>query len=349
MFFIGVLGSYIVFRSGSARMFEEHAQGLNKVLAGVNTLVLIFSSLTMALAVDAAQKGSRAKLSLFLSLTLLCAAGFMGIKYFEYSDKLHHYTLLAKTDAPLTLTAEPNQTLYVLLSTGSGTSAQYFVPATGTMQREPRPAAERAAFRQQVVFPLSPVAEEPGIYTTTIPAAAAAIAGNPRNVKVFARASAEPTIKDKAVKVDPATIEHQGLWVYDGHVHQVDKKLHFEGWRMPYPPGGEIDIHLVSQKMVKDGHQRVTGKEEAGEWEIDESLVTNRITYGPWKNIFYASYFTLTGVHGLHVVGGIIALGILLLQSLRGRLMPAHTEHVGLYWHFVDLVWIFLFPLLYLI
>ena len=42
-------------------------------------------------------------------------------------------------------------------------------------------------------------------------------------------------------------------------------------------------------------------------------------------------------------------LTILLLQSLRGRIFPNQTEYVGLYWHFVDLVWIFLFPLLYLI
>jgi cytochrome c oxidase subunit 3 len=54
-------------------------------------------------------------------------------------------------------------------------------------------------------------------------------------------------------------------------------------------------------------------------------------------------------VHGIHVFGGIVALTILLAQALRGRILPAHTEYVGLYWHCVDLVWIFLFPLLYLI
>ena len=43
------------------------------------------------------------------------------------------------------------------------------------------------------------------------------------------------------------------------------------------------------------------------------------------------------------------ALGCLLVHAGRGKLLPAHTEYVGLYWHFVDLVWIFLFPLLYLI
>jgi len=40
---------------------------------------------------------------------------------------------------------------------------------------------------------------------------------------------------------------------------------------------------------------------------------------------------------------------LLLIQAIRGKMFPPHTEYVGLYWHFVDLVWIFLFPLLYLI
>jgi heme/copper-type cytochrome/quinol oxidase subunit 3 len=54
-------------------------------------------------------------------------------------------------------------------------------------------------------------------------------------------------------------------------------------------------------------------------------------------------------VHGLHVLGGMVALSILALQAGRNKVMPEATEYVGLYWHFVDLVWIFLFPLLYLI
>ena len=57
MFFIGILGTYIIFRSGAPEMFSRHGETLSKWLAGLNTLVLIFSSLTMALAVHAAQVG----------------------------------------------------------------------------------------------------------------------------------------------------------------------------------------------------------------------------------------------------------------------------------------------------
>ncbi len=77
--------------------------------------------------------------------------------------------------------------------------------------------------------------------------------------------------------------------------------------------------------------------------------IVQDINYMPYKNIFFACYFTLTAVHGVHVLGGMIPLFILLVQAMRGKMFPKHTEYVGLYWHFVDLVWIFLFPLLYLI
>jgi len=74
----------------------------------------------------------------------------------------------------------------------------------------------------------------------------------------------------------------------------------------------------------------------------------------PATDPFFAVYFTLTGLHGLHVVGGMIAIGYLMGPGARlWRTDPEHyanrVECTGLYWHFVDLVWIFLFPMLYLI
>ena len=98
MFFIAILGSYIILRSGSSHLFANFAATLSKLLAGINTLVLIFSSLTMALAVDASQKGDRPKLFKCLLATFLCAVTFMVIKGFEYNDKFHHYTMVVKED-----------------------------------------------------------------------------------------------------------------------------------------------------------------------------------------------------------------------------------------------------------
>jgi len=86
-------------------------------------------------------------------------------------------------------------------------------------------------------------------------------------------------------------------------------------------------------------------------FEYEHHLVAGE---GPWHNTFYAIYFTITGLHGLHIVGGIIVNSYLwgpgakMWQTEKER-FTNRIEIAGLYWHFVDLVWIFLFPVLYLL
>ena len=75
---------------------------------------------------------------------------------------------------------------------------------------------------------------------------------------------------------------------------------------------------------------------------------------GPWHSTFLAIYFTLTGLHGLHIIGGIVVMLYLLgpgarLWKTNQEQYVNRIEYTGLYWHFVDLVWIFLFPVLYLL
>ena len=74
----------------------------------------------------------------------------------------------------------------------------------------------------------------------------------------------------------------------------------------------------------------------------------------PSQSTFLATYFTLTGLHGLHVVGGIIVNSYLWFTAAKmwnsePQRFTNRVEVAGLYWHFVDLVWIFLFPVLYLL
>lgn len=73
---------------------------------------------------------------------------------------------------------------------------------------------------------------------------------------------------------------------------------------------------------------------------------------GLTRNMFSATFFLLTGTHGAHVAIGVIWLSSLLVQSFRGKLGPEKAEIVevaGLYWHFVDVVWIVLFTVIYLL
>ena len=75
---------------------------------------------------------------------------------------------------------------------------------------------------------------------------------------------------------------------------------------------------------------------------------------GPWHSTFLAIYFTLTGLHGLHILGGMVVMAYLFgpgakLRTTNPEQFTNRIEYTGLYWHFVDLVWIFLFPVLYLL
>ncbi len=246
MFFIAILGTYIVLRSAAPEFFSKHAAALNKWLAGINTVVLILSSVTMYIAVESAQAGKRNAVITALFVTFLCASTFMVIKYFEYKSKLVHHTLVGGES--------PNGPLFV----------------------------------------------------------------------------------------------------YDGHVHEHDGHKQFIGYRSStmLEPSKRFNINLVAESDV---HHAAAAEAEKKPEDFHHQTydypahVAQDITYGPWKNNFYAAYFTATGVHGCHVVGGMIPIAFLIIFAMRRRLLPAHTEYVGLYWHFVDLVWIFLFPLLYLI
>jgi cytochrome c oxidase subunit 3 len=177
MFFGGLFTGYAVYRVAYPEGFVEGSHHLDIVLGGINTAVLICSSLTMALAVHSAQLGERRTLTHFLLLTMLLGLVFLGIKGVEYAHKFE----------------------------------EHLVPGSGF------------------------VAEGP---------------------------------------------------------------------------------------------------------------------HAPQVQLFFGFYFSMTGMHALHMVIGIGLLAVLAWQAGRGYFSPAYltpVELTGLYWHFVDIVWIFLFPLLYLL
>ena len=99
---------------------------------------------------------------------------------------------------------------------------------------------------------------------------------------------------------------------------------------------------------------------KAVEWSIDyydglipglswgpEHVPTNLV---PNVELFFVLYFAMTGLHALHMIIGIVAIGVLAYMIHKSKFADGTTvESLGLYWHFVDLVWVFLYPLLYLI
>lgn len=237
LFFSGLFCAYAIYRSMHPDVFQYAAQALDTKLGAINTSVLILSSLTAAWAVRNAQLGQKKALCLNLAITIACAFGFMGIKYLEYSHKIH------------------------LGIIPGNTTEQYLDGAFG------EPKAEQVAF----VVPQETEGEEQH-------------AGDADHAEDAAHAEGE---------------DHD-------HAHATAP------WEDPEVNG------IQKQKLA----------------------------------IFFGIYYCMTGLHGIHVLLGIVVLGWLLTRAMRGHFTPTYygpIDFAALYWHLVDLIWIYLFPLLYLI
>ncbi len=115
------------------------------------------------------------------------------------------------------------------------------------------------------------------------------------------------------------------------------------------------DAVVLRGEFVKDRKSLLRPRAQATHEEIvlPAADVVSLRSYGPAMNTFLAVYFTLTGLHGLHVLGGVVVFAYLWgpgsrLWKTDPDRFTNRVEVAGLFWHFVDLVWIFLFPALYL-
>lgn len=100
LFFSGLFVAYFVFRSWNPEAFSAGSKQLDTFMGTLNTGVLLFSSLTAAMAVRSAQLNQRHRTSLYLGITIVCACAFMVVKYFEYSHKFHLGLLPGKAFNP---------------------------------------------------------------------------------------------------------------------------------------------------------------------------------------------------------------------------------------------------------
>jgi cytochrome c oxidase subunit III len=145
----------------------------------------------------------------------------------------------------------------------------------------------------------------------------------------------------------------------------TDKFKHYE---VKLNDGRVVDGHLVKNKADSveiHGHYVVKAEQAqiTHAWqqrqipdapiELKKSEIKSMENYAPRHNTFTGVYFTMTGLHALHIIGGILVMGYLWgpgskMWKTDPERFTNRNEIAGLYWHFVDLVWIFLFPVLYL-
>jgi cytochrome c oxidase subunit 3 len=195
LLFAVLFAGFAIFHAKYPVEFKLAHMSLDRVMGFINTVILITSSMTVALAIDAIQRGKRNLSIWFLVATISLASGFLVVKYFEYTAKFHHN-----------------------------------------------------------IFP-----------------------GNAQQV------------------------------VIDHHTHQY----------------GPVPSQWEGKAVDKNG-----------------------------VNLFFSFYFVMTGIHGLHVLIGMIVLTWVLIGMIKGKYTHWYytpVENGGLYWHLVDLIWIYLFPLFYLI
>ncbi len=122
------------------------------------------------------------------------------------------------------------------------------------------------------------------------------------------------------------------------------------------PKAGHVILsgrYVQDRKELYDLHTHKPPRHHA-ELTIPRGQIARMESYGPWHNTYLALYFTLTGLHALHVIAGALVIGFLWgpgskLWYTDPERFTNRIEISGLFWHFVDLVWIFLFPVLYLI
>ena len=269
LLFGGLFVAYAVYRANHPEIFVYAHQFLDKRLGGINTLVLICSSLTMAWGVRAAQLGQQRLLKILLSLTILGGFIFMGIKYVEYKQKWEHGLLPGK----------------------------HFTHREGGHASTPAPAAPAATTQAPAPTAHAGASAAPAAATPAAPAPAVTAA-----TPAAAGAAAAPTqTPPGTLKIEPSTIA-----------------------RAPDGPKG----------LAAVAHGAAHEPEPDKVW------------------IFFSIYFLMTGLHAIHVMAGMTAIGWVLRKAVKGAFGPTYftpVDLVGLYWHLVDLIWIFLFPLLYLI
>lgn len=150
--------------------------------------------------------------------------------------------------------------------------------------------------------------------------------------------------------------------IADGHILEKSKDFSLEkktGFVVIH--GHEVELanksgEALDQELEKiyDLRSPVGRAVKLEELKIPAAQITSMERYGPWHNTYLAIYFTLTGLHALHVIGGAIVIAFLWgpgskMWETDPERFTNRIEISGLFWHFVDLVWIFLFPVLYLL
>jgi len=322
MFFTAFIGSYIVLRLGSPGWPTDPAvTHINVKLGAINTFVLICSSVSVVLAHEAMGLRNYARATRFLGLTMLLAFVFLGIKSIEYAGKIQHDIL--PSHVPESQQAARDK-LYGELSKATG--LEQLKAEESRLGNTLAKQGNNETVAKQLVTVQAKISEAGKLIALVQPLQTELKAGQISLLDARGRLAA---LKD-FLSGSPGKSEVE--------THSAEELKAIEGFR-------EAELSRLQGAIPEAERAGLKGFAGAVKKVHDPHV----IVYG---NTFASIYFLMTGFHAIHVLVGMLMFGMLLWRGVTNTLGPKQelfVENAGLYWHFVDLVWIFLFPLLYII
>ncbi len=323
MFFTAFIGTYIVMRLGSPGWPTDiHVTHINIALGGLNTFVLIFSSYMVVYAHDNLLQGRSSVARNAMILTLLCGILFLGIKGIEYYGKFQHDIL------PGRIPESNRQAMSKLVNDLQG----------------------KLDGRLTAMFPAIKQREDQLLELDTKIADLQAKAPDGSELK---GALALKKFADQFAFLRDHVRDEVSLAVSRAEM----EKLRTEADPAKIPPiilgsfpehhGSEAEHHAAPDPTTVVGYFTAMQRDpELAPFVAGYEVTRIRpILYG---NLFASNYFLMTGFHAIHVIVGLILFVLAIMRPLTAA-DGVFVENIGLYWHFVDLVWIFLFPLIYIV
>jgi cytochrome c oxidase subunit 3 len=397
MFFAGLIGTYIVLRFGAppGSWPTPHEVHLQEYVGAFNTFVLICSSVTIVLALEASKQNQAGLSKFWMILTFILGSVFLGVKGYEYNEKFKHGIFPTKPHSRIYEKADLYYIQGVRLSLAS--QRDKLVARQGELQQQNKTLSEGEVQKLAVLNDLITNL----VQWTELRAVRDAPEGDQlaRRLAIdkMAKAiyphwvlgkegheaeelySASLDDEKRQLERDLSTIEQQR-----GDLQRQRDALRGDIDKLQPPKAAAsntvdvgIQFVVLQNQPGASGEQQTKVLGEIGRLEekiqatdAEQKRYQGRLAlldvlkeepHGlahkypelhlpmviPSGNMWASTYFLLTGFHAIHVLVGLIAFVLVLLYKLDHT--KSHIlENTGLYWHFVDLVWIFLFPLLYL-
>jgi cytochrome c oxidase subunit 3 len=348
LFFSALFVAYIVYRTNHPEIFSYAHHYLDVKFGAINTAVLIFSSLTAAWAVRCAQLGQKKGLVLCLATTVLCALTFLGIKYVEYSHKFHEHILWGKNFDPCVASGGDHLITRGNECPGSKSTVVYDEATSKATagcfealdQKPAIPGIQAECKVEEIVSALT--GADPASYKW-VEKRRTAIAECKEGGEGAAKAFPcwEPAANPAVCKKGAGIVVAYG----DEEIRGPEIRIRAECAKLDAK--APVDPVATARKLGERGIDPVTPPTKH---ELMERFANGPPP--PHTNMFFSIYFAMTGLHGIHVIAGVIVFCWLLFRATRGDFTADYfgpVDYAALYWHIVDLIWIFLFPLLYLI